>query len=827
MNVSMTCLFTDNQKVGSDEINIKWRRQGAEQIHTGITMVWDEDEQKGNTTLQLSNVTITDSDVYRCVVWIRESFDYGSFKLKVLPWDTGKISEETVAVNVTPVSTQVDMWDGPPLRINCTFKLEKKCYQDIQVKWWKQNKHQQWERQLGNISWWTLGTYGKGWLNYTDPKIGETEGIYLCIVSCGGKGNFGLRKVEARAHLGSEIKAQHGEYQVTKGKDVIFTCEVKEGQHFSEYGWWFGKNLTSGGKYQIERRLGESIILIVRNVQPGKDEGIYWCWIAQDDWWAHARTMMYLDEMRVTRQVDNEVGLPRNSKQENLVVGLIRDFGKTQNVSSITACLPLPHAAGDPIPWGIIPITEMPPITRNGTKECRKELHNRTEWTVKTTTLRKQWSSPGSRGDCEALPNSKFITIGRFKNVGWCEYDEVQSHKMPTTKYYYEVVCQDGKEEWTTWQAIWGPSLLETYSYLGKIGWCIQWTGRKNQTHAHVLTAETSHRKMTEKVESWNCTRVITCDTPGEQVGLVPVKILLKWGCECRGYNHSIKGELKGQKQVNCKTTTIRSPGNLVWVMGHGMWTTHIPIDGLVTQITLGVPTLCPFWKQSRLTDLDIGRRNKREVMEGINPEDEWHEPSGGVKLGWMLESLFAPISTYRNREMLYRLLGQTERLASATKKGFKDLNLQLQATSRMAIQNRMALDMLLLKEHGVCGYLHDRTDHCCIHIPNVTKEVEKDISQLDDIESKIQETKEDAEHNWIGAIFSSLGIQVSGWISSVIQYVIMIIILVVIIFVAYRCFLGMIFRERMHTRRVMKAMTRNEVMTRITPPPSYIETAA
>lgn len=76
------------------------------------------------------------------------------------------------------------------------------------------------------------------------------------------------------------------------------------------------------------------------------------------------------------------------------------------------------------------------------------------------------------------------------------------------------------------------------------------------------------------------------------------------------------------------------------------------------------------------------------------------------MKIGWALESLLIPLATYRNREWIYQITGQVERLANVTR------------TLRMTLQNRMALDMLLLKEHGVCGYLKDRIDHCRIHIP-------------------------------------------------------------------------------------------------------------
>lgn len=380
------------------------------------------------------------------------------------------------------------------------------------------------------------------------------------------------------------------------------------------------------------------------------------------------------------------------------------------------------------------------------------------------------------------------------------------------------------------WQTIWGPSLLETYSYIGTVQWCIYWKGRKNQTYAKTYQGQGSWRKDAPGMTDWNCTKVFTCDSPSESVSLLPVKVLLRFGCECRGYNHTIKDK-NTEGELNCKTTSIRAPGNLVWVMGHGHWTTHMPVDGPTTQITLGVPTLCPFWKSTKLTASEIQMRHKRDISQeigdiGLEEGEDWHEPSSGVKFGWVLESLFAQISSYRNREMLYKLLGQTERLAAVTKKGFKDLNLQLQATSTMTIQNRMALDMILLKEHGVCGYLHGRDDHCCIHIPNVTQEVEKDISQLEQIEGKVNDIQKEIEHNWVGELFSSLGIRMSGWISSIVQYGIMIVIIILVVLIVCKCLLGMIVKEGQHSRRIMKAIMRREVLTEpATPPPAYRET--
>lgn len=40
--------------------------------------------------------------------------------------------------------------------------------------------------------------------------------------------------------------------------------------------------------------------------------------------------------------------------EENVILILIQGFGKMCNLSSIRACLPMPHSAGEHIPWGII-----------------------------------------------------------------------------------------------------------------------------------------------------------------------------------------------------------------------------------------------------------------------------------------------------------------------------------------------------------------------------------------------------------------------------------------------------------------------------------------
>ncbi|XP_050839626.1 uncharacterized protein LOC127060434 [Serinus canaria] len=828
MDVNLTCAIANDQKAEARDLRVFWK-QGAGYPKASFTTIWDRDAQKGNTTLQLKQVTGEDMEVYMCIVQIRRSFDYKKIKLRVVSWRLreGTISQESVSVR--PTSAIQDMWDGPPLKLNCPFTLTEACKQEVKVKWWKEQQ-QMWERIDQGVSWWKLWDKGIGWLNISDPKQGIDEGRYLCLVTCGIDADYGIRSSIARAHLGERIKATHGIFRAVQGMAVILVCKVEKDVQFIEYGWWFGGNniRDKEGKYRKEKRSDQTIVLIIRDVQP-EDEGYYWCWISKDSWWGHSRTIVSLTRGKPRRVREINITTQNEQKQENLIVGLIRDFGTVQNVSQITACLPLPQAAGEPIQWGVVPVPMPPTIQENITVMCQVENVEKEVVEIKEgySPLWKYssiWDCREKGGRYEPKPG----LYGGLGNYGWCfEKQEQQIKKKQLSR---EIRCQNMTQEqplWDHWEAIWGPSLLEHYSYIGPVDWCVQWTGSKNQSHAEVSEINTSTREKVIAKENWNCTEVYTCDTPGDQISLVPVRVLLKWGCECRKYNHTIPGKplMNGfYGRVSCRTTTLRSPGNLVWVMGHGQWTTHLPLDGPVTQVTLGVPTLCPLWKQSKLKA--SGTRKKREIddLNLLGDEDQWHEPDSGVKFGWALESLFAPVATYRNREMLFKLLGQTERLALATRRGFKDLNLQLQATSRMTLQNRMALDMLLLKEHGVCGYLNKRIDHCCIHIPNVTVEVEKDISQLEIVESGTKEIEKEAQHNWIGALLDSMGLQVSGWVSSMLQYVLLFIIVLIVAWIAYRCVLGIITKETRRTRRLVKAIGRNHGFG--VPPPKYEEVA-
>jgi len=72
------------------------------------------------------------------------------------------------------------------------------------------------------------------------------------------------------------------------------------------------------------------------------------------------------------------------------------------------------------------------------------------------------------------------------------------------------------------------------------------------------------------------------------------------------------------------------------------------------------------------------------------------------MQAGWGYWTLIT-----NNQLYIENLTWQVESLANWAKPAIIAVDLQLQATSKMTLQNRLALDMILLKENGVCGWLH------------------------------------------------------------------------------------------------------------------------
>ncbi|KAK0136440.1 envelope glycoprotein [Merluccius polli] len=82
-----------------------------------------------------------------------------------------------------------------------------------------------------------------------------------------------------------------------------------------------------------------------------------------------------------------------------------------------------------------------------------------------------------------------------------------------------------------------------------------------------------------------------------------------------------------------------------------------------------------------------------------------------------IISALF-PVTPNKNIDRINYIHYNVQKLSNRTRNAVTGLSEQLAATSLMAFQNRLALDMLLAEKGGVCAMFGDQ---CCTFIPNNT----------------------------------------------------------------------------------------------------------
>jgi len=123
------------------------------------------------------------------------------------------------------------------------------------------------------------------------------------------------------------------------------------------------------------------------------------------------------------------------------MVGLIKEFAHLQNVTQITACLPIPRAVGELVPWGILTSNLSSETSKNDGTHC--EQVPVAEWQEQIDYVKKQWKTPGSRANCEKLLNYVFVQTV-FPNVDWCAYDELM--KKNVSRIIIEWKCRKSNQ---------------------------------------------------------------------------------------------------------------------------------------------------------------------------------------------------------------------------------------------------------------------------------------------------------------------------------------------------------------------------------------------
>lgn len=111
-----------------------------------------------------------------------------------------------------------------------------------------------------------------------------------------------------------------------------------------------------------------------------------------------------------------------------------------------------------------------------------------------------------------------------------------------------------------------------------------------------------------------------------------------------------------------------------------------------------------------------------------------------------------------------------------------------------MVMQNRLALDVILAKEGGVCKVL--KIHECCTYIPDNSKDLRRYISNITEIRREIRSLTEGGGEGLLGEIGKGFGV-VGSWFASqgrgilgyVLKPLIITIVCVIIIWGLFRTF--------------------------------------
>lgn len=165
----------------------------------------------------------------------------------------------------------------------------------------------------------------------------------------------------------------------------------------------------------------------------------------------------------------------------------------------------------------------------------------------------------------------------------------------------------------------------------------------------------------------------------------------------------------------------------------------------------------------------------------------EWREAS--TRVGWWLESIFGMgVALVQNQQAVLERGLQLSALANSTSDSLGLLDNQLQHTSRMTIQNQAILDLMLLKEKGVCGVLNLWADECCVHIPNVSVPLQDQMKIMKKVAKDSEVIVAALGTNWLGKAFAMFGFSLSGWLTSLLQSLITVVVVVVVICIVISC---------------------------------------
>ncbi|XP_063782069.1 endogenous retrovirus group FC1 Env polyprotein-like [Pseudophryne corroboree] len=147
-------------------------------------------------------------------------------------------------------------------------------------------------------------------------------------------------------------------------------------------------------------------------------------------------------------------------------------------------------------------------------------------------------------------------------------------------------------------------------------------------------------------------------------------------------------------------------------------------------------------------------------------------------------ESLFPIVTVNKNVAWINYIYYNQQRFVNDTKEALLGISEQLEATSHMTFQNRMALDMMLAEKGGTCVYIN-KAEGCCTYIPDNTGPNGKVTLAIQKLESLSKELK---RNSGVDNPWSQYFGWVENWKQALIQIGIFILITLILVTTIVYC---------------------------------------
>lgn len=308
-----------------------------------------------------------------------------------------------------------------------------------------------------------------------------------------------------------------------------------------------------------------------------------------------------------------------------------------------------------------------------------------------------------------------------------------------------------------------------------------------------------------------NCSRILNCSTgagdPLETWYIPELRTFIRDMCTCWGYpnygyqnqdnrcNGSFNnpeialtcgipvthgpGQRKQQEvpqddPFDCYQARYSAPRGMVWACSNGKLYSHLNMYEMAgLQCSIGFPSMCPsrvFNITSRRNRVQRDLSSPADVREGIAEIQVPDYYTFGQTFALKIEAIFAPsVAIEKHRHILENLTWQVHLLSNWTRYAFGELNVQAQQVSNMTLQNQLALDMLFLKKHGVCGMLNLTEGECCMTIHNASTSIDKARAKMKEVAKKTGELFQPMQptdwfdglspRSWIISLLKSVGL--------------------------------------------------------------------